>query len=323
MSEGSSFTFREAVLSSVIAHAGVFILVLLFPGALSRTTPSADADPNAPIPLAFLQEPPVPNEASPLQMADAGDRNASDPRPDDAPPAQSDDPFSVGNNPNPFLAEPTTQPPSPTPGSVVVPEPAAAGEESTVEDPIARDSAIAENDLPLLSDARDPERAERFLGAPEGNEGQGTSGQSGKSGSLREALGRMSIGMSDGGSPLRFDNPVGGLRGPSGGLSFDTKGFDWGPYARKIYWIIWTNWTQGWPPAAWAGMQGVVKVRFHIWRDGTITGVEVLEASGTPAFDSCATVALEASSPLPPLPADFLSESEGVTARFFYNMKAN
>ncbi|HKY34185.1 MAG TPA: energy transducer TonB, partial [Candidatus Polarisedimenticolia bacterium] len=142
--------------------------------------------------------------------------------------------------------------------------------------------------------------------------------------SLKEALGRMSLGMSagGGGAPLRYDNPVGGLSGPQGGLSFDTPGFDWGPYARRIYWIIWTNWTQGWPPAAWAGLKGVVTVRFRIHRDGTISGITVMDGSGTEAFDTCATLALEASSPLPPLPADFTKDSEGITARFLYNMEA-
>ena len=147
-----------------------------------------------------------------------------------------------------------------------------------------------------------------------------TSRQKGsKDGSLRDALGRMTMGMSGGGSPLKFDNPRGGVSGPMGGLSFETKDFDWGPYSRRIYWIIWSNWMRGWPPAAWAGLKGTVSVRFRIWKDGHISGIEVLSASGTEAFDTCATLALEASSPLPALPADFTKESEGITARFLYN----
>ena len=127
------------------------------------------------------------------------------------------------------------------------------------------------------------------------------------------------MGMSGGGSPLKFDNPTGGVAGPLGGLSFDTKDFDWGPYSRRIYWIIWSNWMRGWPPAAWAGLKGIVGVRFRIWKDGHISGIEILSRSGTEAFDTCATLALEASSPLPALPADFTKESEGITARFLYN----
>jgi TonB family protein len=157
--------------------------------------------------------------------------------------------------------------------------------------------------------------------APGGGTGRQGEGEHRPQRSLRDALDQLAGGGGlSGGAPLRFDNPVGGLTGPSGGLSFDTKGFDWGPYARKIYWIIWTNWTQGWPPAARAGLPGVSPGRFRIHRDGTITGIVVMDSSGTEAFDTCATLALEASSPLPPLPAEFPKDSEGITARFLYNV---
>jgi TonB family protein len=63
-------------------------------------------------------------------------------------------------------------------------------------------------------------------------------------------------------------------------------------------------------------------VKFRIWKDGHISGIEVVDQSGTEAFDTCATLALEASSPLPALPDDFDKESEGITARFLYNTDA-
>jgi TonB family protein len=320
MHESSAFTFREAVLSSLLLHASIFIVLVLFPQTFATTRSALEPpiDPNAPIPLEFLSEPPPAPE--PMVMADAGVIDSSDPRPESAPPPDADDPFSIGNTPNRFLAPPNPAPPSPQAG---IPEPIPAEEET----PAMRDDASGEkvgdsgdvsDDTSDLTES-DPATDGFVRGGAKAREGDGEGTR--EAGSLREALGRLSSGIS-GGAPLRFDNPVGGLSGPSGGLSFDTKGFNWGPYARRIYWIIWTNWTQGWPPAARAGLAGVVTVRFRIHGDGTISGIHVVDPSGTPAFDTCATVALEASSPLPPLPSEFPGDSEGITAQFLYNMRA-
>lgn len=311
MSEPSPVTTREAVLASLLAHACVIILVLLFPDALkwSGRALLVTADPNAPIPIAFLKEAPggVPPSHT---LGDAGRAKSSEERPHDAPPARNDDPYSIGNTRNRFVAPPLPEHtrPSPQPGSAGAEVSSSHG---TVADPQSteRGSQPQPAENPRADDASGP----RFYVPPRGDGGTAQKG-----GSLREALGKMSLGMS-GGAPLKFDNPTGGLSGPLGGLSFDTPGFDWGPYARKIYWVIWTNWTRGWPPAAWAGLKGIVQVHFTIWKDGRITDITVLDASGTPAFDTCATLALEASSPLPPLPADFPNESEGISARFLYN----
>jgi len=318
MSQSAPVTPREAVLTSLLLHAAVFILVLLFPGVLTwRESPRPRAAQDDTIPLAFLQEPP-----SSVTLGDSGDTRRSDPRPVDAPEPRNADPYSRGNNPNRFMAPPVAGPASPepgNPGSESPPQPAAP-ESSPENSSSSSDSGSTHESSDRGTDRevwRVPPAGESQLG------GQGASGRNGTSHeSLKEALGRMSLGRGTGGEPLRYDNPVGGLSGPTGGLSFDTPGFDWGPYARRIYWIIWTNWTRGWPPAARAGLAGVVTVRFRIQRDGTISGISVMKESGTPAFDTCATLALEASSPLPALPVDFPKDSEGITARFLYNMES-
>jgi len=314
-----SVTFREAVLSSLLAHAAIVILILLFPDAFtssSRNATIARRDPNLPIPLQFMTEP----EPDSMAFGDAGRQISSDPRSPDAPPPRNQDPYARGNTPNRFVAPPAPAPPAPTPGMVSAAAPADGAEKEGEQ-----------ADEPMEGEGPDKERA----GTETEVADAGTLSKNAPSGggtarrgdaqqpqrSLREALDNLSgSGGLSGGAPLRFDNPVGGLTGPSGGLSFDTKGFDWGPYARKIYWIIWSNWTRGWPPAARAGLAGISTVRFRIHRDGTISGIIVLDSSGTEAFDTCATLALEASSPLPPLPPEFEKESEGITARFLYNV---
>jgi TonB family protein len=123
-----------------------------------------------------------------------------------------------------------------------------------------------------------------------------------------------------GGAPFRYDNPTAGISTPTGSLSFDTKGFDWGSYSRRIYWIIWSNWNARMPQAVYTGQKGAVTVRFVIERDGRLSVISILDESGVPAYDSAAVLALEASNPLPPLPDNFPKEREGVTGRFLYNM---
>jgi TonB family protein len=318
MSEQTPVTTREAVLASLLGHACIIILVLLFPDAFKWNGHSlfTSSDPNAPIPLEFLRQPtavPPPSAA----LGDAGHLKSSDPRRPDAPRPTNEDPYSIGNTRNRFVAPPMPQraPPSPNPGAAGPTEPSPqqslAQGSSEDQENAARSGEQTPADASVTSPLQVPPHGQRGFD-PKGAKGS----------SLKEALGRMSVGMS-GGPPLKFDNPTGGLSGPLGGLSFDTPGFDWGPYSRKIYWISWTNWTRGWPPAAWAGLKGIVTVHFTIWKNGKISDITILDASGTPAFDSCATVALEASSPLPALPSDFPKESEGITARFLYNTDAD
>jgi len=316
MSETSPFTTREAVLSSLLLHACIIIVVLLFPGIF---TPSphepSPIDPNQPIPMTFVEEPDQ-SEAT-FQLADKGDKLAGDPRPESAAPPQNDDPYSIGNTPNRFAAPPVSRPAAPNPP--VPSTPPAQAEASPQERAEPGTDASGDEEAGPSVENRSASADSFYIPPTPAQDRAGRGAGSDRKGSLRETLGRMSTGLS-GGDPLRFNNPVGAVSGPYGGLSFDTPGFDWGPYARKIYWVIWTNWTQGWPPAAWAGLKGTVTVHFRIHRDGTISDVQVVTPSGTVAFDTCATVALEASSPLPPLPSDFNGESEGITARFLYNM---
>jgi len=313
MPERVTFTPREAVLASLLLHACLIIFVLLFPGVFSPSGASLRLlpDPNEPIALEFLDRQRQPPEIASRALGDAGRQRRSEPRPDSAPPPQNDDPYAVGNNLNRFVAPPFPE--------RAAPSPRPSTPQGSPGQPGADSMESGEEAAPGEREEAGGDGESGFLVPREGAQGAGVNRR--RPGGLRQALGKMSLGMS-GGPPLKYDNPVGGLSGPLGGLSFDTPGFDWGPYARKIYWVIWANWTQGWPPAARAGLQGVVTVRFRIHRDGTVTGITVEDPSGTPAFDTCATLALEASNPLPALPEEFPKESEGITARFFYNMEA-
>jgi TonB family protein len=106
----------------------------------------------------------------------------------------------------------------------------------------------------------------------------------------------------------------------TGGLSFDTQWYDWGPYAKAMLAKIRRHW---WiPEIARLGVQGVVQIRFFIERDGTVTGLRITDESGRPPMDFAARDAIADSSPFEPLPLDLTGvEREGVTITFFYNAR--
>ena len=112
-----------------------------------------------------------------------------------------------------------------------------------------------------------------------------------------------------------------GYTAEAGPLSFETQWFDWGDYAESMVSKIRVNWYNIMPELIRTGVPGVVTIRFTIHRDGRISDITILKSSGVPPYDNAAQKALEASSPLKPLPADFPKDSERVTAMFYYNMQ--
>jgi periplasmic protein TonB len=107
----------------------------------------------------------------------------------------------------------------------------------------------------------------------------------------------------------------------TGPLSFESNWFEWGDYAAKMIARIRVHWYASMPELIRMGVRGMVTIRFTIERDGTISSIELLESSGVPPYDNAARRALELSSPLPPLPANFPRDRERVTIRYLYNMK--
>jgi TonB family protein len=151
-----------------------------------------------------------------------------------------------------------------------------------------------------------------------GDPGQeGGRGDAARKDSFRKALQQLATGTYDFSS---FDNPAYLQGGNYGTLSFDTKGFDWGDYARQLYLIIKKNWYDRIPIAAYYGQKGKVFIRFVIEKDGTISDLAVIRSSEISPFDRAAENAIRASNPLPPLPGNFPKDREGVTFGFYYNL---
>jgi protein TonB len=62
-----------------------------------------------------------------------------------------------------------------------------------------------------------------------------------------------------------------------------------------------------------------VYLTFDIARNGTISNIDVQQASGIPSLDRSAQRAVHASNPLPPLPADYPRSNVNVTFYFEYS----
>ncbi|MGH9458552.1 MAG: energy transducer TonB [Thermoanaerobaculia bacterium] len=135
----------------------------------------------------------------------------------------------------------------------------------------------------------------------------------------RAAIRNMGRVPSTGGAGGRLGGEAGFAE--SGPISFETKWYDWGPYAAHMVARIRLHWYENMPEVIRLGLEGVVVIRFTIERSGQITDVTILQSSGVPPFDFAARKAIELSSPLNPLPADFPEPSERVTAAFYYNME--
>ena len=119
-----------------------------------------------------------------------------------------------------------------------------------------------------------------------------------------------------------FGNAVSGVT-ETGGLEFDAKDFEWGPYAKKIYAIVNRNWKSVMPLAArMPGVSGKVKVRFRIQKSGKVEALVLLLACGRTALDQAALASITLSDPLPPLPAEFTQDDVGVTFAYYYNLPA-
>lgn len=137
---------------------------------------------------------------------------------------------------------------------------------------------------------------------------------------IREAAKIASLGSGDG---IDLGQLTGGEKGfaEAGPLSFETAWFDWGDYAQSMVSRIRVNWYAAMPEIIRTGIQGVTTIRFTIHRDGRITDVILLKSSGVPPYDHAAKKAIEASSPLNPLPKNFPNATERVTAMFYYNKR--
>ena len=102
---------------------------------------------------------------------------------------------------------------------------------------------------------------------------------------------------------------AGGNVGVSG-AAFDSD-FPFSYYVERLIIAISMNWIK-------PNNSGTVSpvIHFQIARDGTISDAEVVKSSGLPFVDRAALRAVIASSPLPPLPAEWRGSRLGISVKF-------
>jgi TonB family protein len=109
----------------------------------------------------------------------------------------------------------------------------------------------------------------------------------------------------------------GGAEGTSGALSFGTSvasldvDFPFSFYVDQMLQLIGANWLKPDVPDG-----TVTVVGFRIQRDGRISDVNIISASGIGVYDRAAVRAVYAANPLPPLPPEFRGENLGIHLRF-------
>ena len=99
-----------------------------------------------------------------------------------------------------------------------------------------------------------------------------------------------------------------------GSVAVDNASFSYPYYFVQALNKIQTNWSN--PVAANQPMSCVVY--FKIIRSGTVLDPAVEKTSGVPAYDRACLRAIQASSPLPPLPVDFGDDIIGIYLEFPY-----
>jgi TonB family protein len=126
-------------------------------------------------------------------------------------------------------------------------------------------------------------------------------------------------GQSGGGAGLRIGGyGPGAGDGPGGGGGGGQLGIDNFPYAYYLQNIqdrISARWFQS---LVDPGVNGTFQttVYFRIFRDGSISEVEIKESSGLPSLDLSAKRAIVTAAPFPPLPADYDEQYLGIRLIF-------
>lgn len=149
----------------------------------------------------------------------------------------------------------------------------------------------------------------------------------------KEEIGKSGIGsssqfpssLSSQLSKMYVDSLKGGFRNTNasrlneGAVSFETSGWDLGPYARVVQEKVQSNWRI---PGVQEVLRqkGWVAIQFDILKDGNIANVEIIKSSRIPSYDQAAVNALKSSSPLPPLPSFVDKDKITGVFRFFYYM---
>ncbi|MGA8272755.1 MAG: TonB C-terminal domain-containing protein [Candidatus Sulfotelmatobacter sp.] len=102
----------------------------------------------------------------------------------------------------------------------------------------------------------------------------------------------------------------------------DTHGVDLSLYVKTVLQKVKGNWHNSIPESSqW--QKGNLAIEFAIKRDGQIAGMKLLTTSGYTSLDRAAWGGITLSTPLPPLPSEFVGQYLALRFRFYYNPDKN
>lgn len=294
--------FRQAILIAVLLH----LLLFMFPDIYKSVVPVVPVKPAYPLAeqqpnemkFRFVEVPEdkeTPNPNAPY-LSDM-DRRAATPAPNPDPNAAAE-PLSKGQTPEAMLSVPgnnVTQPKS-------NPE---SGKEGSLKEAETTDGKSLEKpgEKDWIRIETIDELKEKMLAA-------------------ETAKSKKNISMEDLKKYFEFQdfgNQSSSLT-QKGGIEFDTKGFDFGKWLRDFYYKVYSNWII---PLAFESFRrsGMLTLHFYVARDGSISGLSLLDSSGVVSYDDAAMTAISRSDPFLPLPEGYPDDKMEVKCRFIYEWK--
>lgn len=335
-----------ASLSVSVAFHGLLLLLLVIQATRVPPRPAeADPEPEPDVTLSFEDprplletQPLVPRPAPPSTVAPA----PIQPAPQSPPPPQ-DAPLLGWNSQRGREEGRADRPPGPE-GQIHSPPPEGGGasarpEEAVPEPPATAAEAVDESKPPA------PPAVEGMAGLERGSDGQvaprrvepeePTTPREGTEPSRRfdvpepprPGQGRGGTGRGRGSGPgtgPEFNSQITG--GLFGDLRFDSGDYNWSDYSTKVYFAVYRAWLRELLGRArrferdqnqlrLPDLDGQVAIHFFLTRPGPVEAVEVVRPSPIPTLDEASSAALRRAV-MPPLPADFPRDREGVTFIF-------
>ena len=119
--------------------------------------------------------------------------------------------------------------------------------------------------------------------------------------------------------PYDPSNPNFNMPGPQ--ILSDTMGVDFDPYLLRVYLIVRRNWYSVIPEIARTlGRKGRVILQFSISKNGAVSGLTLMDGSGTDSMDAAALSSINLSNPFPALPPEYPGGEILLRFGYYYNM---
>jgi TonB family protein len=143
---------------------------------------------------------------------------------------------------------------------------------------------------------------------------------------IEQATQAAAASRGGGGQGGDFGMRIGSRGGAAGSLEIlsDTLGVDFSAYLARIHDEIERHWYEVLPPSVLPPLykKGKLRIQFTIMKDGSVRGMVLAISSGDTALDRAAWGGIVGSSPLPPLPEEYIQrggQDLTIQGTFLYN----